>query len=104
MAELKKKVSGMRKEVEVEEGKVEKYKHIFYLSSSLQKNTDTVKILNTRSYKSMLKHQEETLTNLKRFKTTLRKENQELENKLMQSQCNNTSTSRKVIVCQKPEV
>lgn len=47
----------MRKRVDLESSKIEKYKHISYLSNSIQRNTDTVKILNNRSYKQMLKHQ-----------------------------------------------
>lgn len=96
LVELKKNVGSMRKKVELEGAKVEKYKHISYLSHSIQRNTDSVKILNTRSFKSMLKYQEETLTSLKRFKTTLRKENEELENKFIQTP-NNPCPTRKLM-------
>jgi hypothetical protein len=79
-------VRALRKQVEIEGAKVEKYKHISYLATSIERNTDAVKIVNSRSYKQMLKQQEDTLANLKQFKTSLRKENEDLENKLLQSQ------------------
>jgi rubrerythrin len=66
----------VKKKVELEKAKEEKYKHISYLSKSIQRQTDTNKIINYRSYKKLVRYQEDAVTNLKKFKTTLRKDNE----------------------------
>jgi hypothetical protein len=53
--------------------KEEKYKHISYLTKSIQRQTDSTKIINYRSFKKLVKYQDEAITNLKKFKTGLRK-------------------------------
>ena len=82
---LKKNLASVRKEVEIESAKVEKYKHIEYLATSINRNTEAVKINNGRSYKQLINQQEDTLSNLKQFRVNLRKDNEELESQLMQS-------------------
>jgi hypothetical protein len=66
----------VKKNVEFESAKEEKYKHISYLSKSIQRQTDTNKNINYRSYKKLLKYQEDAIINLKKFKTNLRKDNE----------------------------
>lgn len=81
---LKKNVAEVKKKVEIETAKEEKYKHISYLSKSIQRHTDSNKIINYRSYKKLVKYQEDAICNLKKFKTTVRKDNEDLESRYLQ--------------------
>ena len=70
----------------MENTKIKKYKHISYLAGSIQRNTEGLKIVNSRAFQQMIIQQEEALGSLKHFRGNLRKENDELENKLAQTQ------------------
>ena len=72
---LKKNLSEVRKNVDIESVNEEKYKHIEYLATSINRNTEAVKINNGRSYKQLVNQQEDTLNNLRQFRVNLRKDN-----------------------------
>ena len=58
MAELKKNVAVLRKDVENQTVKEEKFKHITYLTHSIDRNTDSTKIINSKAYKKMVEMQD----------------------------------------------
>lgn len=64
--------------MQVETRNEEKYKHILYLATSIQNQTDYIKSQNVKGFYGMVNRQDDTLSQLKKFKGNLRKEKDDM--------------------------
>ena len=71
--QLKKNLEETRRELNTNRKKEGQYKEVSYLSSSVQAQTEQVMISNVKDFRDMMRKQDETLNNLKKYRNNLRK-------------------------------